>query len=302
MAKNYFTAPLSNITNLKNLQSKTNTKHKPILSDVEKTVLLSHKHSEETEISSMSKYSQKISLYLESLDIEYQFIEKETTFEMRSLLIDWIISCHDKMNLVDDTLHFSIFLCDRFLSDRPIPSSRLQLVGITALFIAAKYEEVICPDLNSFILLADKNYTEVDLKKAEKYMLYALNYDLKFVNPLFFIRRGSKANNYERKTRKMAKYFLELMCLYKDFYQFKKAVIGTTAMYLARKICQTDINKNLFFYYSNVYRDQIKECFDKLVNLINIDPEYINLENKYNKDSMYRVNIVARMFANEYFN
>lgn len=297
-----FVAPLQNITNTSRFTGKVSRPQKHDLSETERNVLKAHRMSDENEICSMTKYSKNIGLYYEGLDIEHTFVENAVSFEMRSLLIDWLISCHMKINLTDDTLHLSIYLTDRFLSNRAISSSKLQLVGITALFIAAKYEEVVCPDLNSFILLAEKNYTDVEIKKAEKFMLFSLNYEIKYVNPLFFLRRVSKANNYERKTRKMAKYFLELMTLYKDFYSFKKSVLGTTAMYLARKICQTDINKNIFFMYANLERSEIKECFDKLVNLINNEPEYTNIETKYSISGMNQVNMIARAFAKNYFN
>jgi G2/mitotic-specific cyclin 1/2 len=149
--------------------------------------------------------------YYESFDKVFNFIEKDITYEMRSLLADWIISCHEKLDLSDDTLHLSIYLIDRFLSGRQIALNKLQLVGITALFIASKYEEVSCPDINSFLTLSDRSFDQNDMKKAEKFMLYSLDYNLSYVNPLNFLRRVAKANNYEAKSRKMAKYFLELV-------------------------------------------------------------------------------------------
>lgn len=296
MTKRAFAEPLKNITN-----RKTGSK-KYTLSEVEKDILLAHIRSDENEICAMSKYSKQISLYYESLDRMYHFEEKDVTFEMRSLLVDWVISCHERISLTDDTLHLTIFLIDRFLNGRSISTNKLQLVGITALFIASKYEEVVCPDLNSFVILADRVYSETEIKKAEKYMLYSLNYDIQFVNPLFFLRRVSKANNYENKTRKMAKYFLELMTLHRSFYSFKKSVLGTTSMYLSRKICQTDTNKNIFFMYSKLDRSEIKDCFNELVKLIFAEPQYANLEAKYSKESMHYVNTLARRFAREHFN
>lgn len=291
-----FTEPLKNITNRRTDAAKTQ------LSEPEKDVLTSHLRSDESEICAVSKYRKQIESYFESLDIIFSFHEKDISFGMRSLLVDWVIATHEKLNLCDDTLHFSIFLIDRFLDGRAISMNKLQLVGITALFIASKIEEVVCPDLCSFVLLTDNGFSEIEIKKAEKYMLYSLEYDIRYVNPLYFLRRVSKANNYERKSRKMAKYFLELMALHQEFYKFKKSVTSTTAMYLARKICQSDTNKNLFFMYSKLDRDAIKECFDLLVKLIFSEPQYPNLEQKYEKASMFSVNIIAREFAKAHFN
>lgn len=291
-----FAEPLKNITNKQANTTKT------VLNASEMEILKSHLQSDKNEICAMSRYSKHIEKYFESLDVVFEFTEKEVSFEMRSLLIDWFIAIHEKLGLCDDTLYLGIFLIDRFLDGRSIAINKLQLVGITALFIASKFEEVVCPDLNSFIELTDHSFSETEIKKAEKYMLYSLEYQINYVNPLYFLRRVSKANNYEKKSRRMAKYFLELMTLHKEFYGFKKNVVCTTAMYLSRKICQTDVNKNLFFFYARLERDDIKECFDCLVRLIFSEPKYMNLEAKYNKEASFYVNVVAREFARNHFN
>lgn len=287
--------PLKNITN-----RRTNTK-KSTLNEIEQHVLDSHTSLDQNEISSLSGYKREIENYFESLDTDTVFVEKDISFDMRSELINWIIACHERLGLIDDTLYFCIFIIDKFLNNRSLSPNKLELVGITALFIAAKIEEVVCPDLDSFVLLLRNNFSAQDLKKAEKYLLFSLNYDLTFNNPLFFLRRASKANNYDSKSRKMAKYFLELMTLERDFYSFKKSVLSTTAMYLARKICQSDVNKNLFFYYAKLEKSDIKECFDLLVRLIYQEPKFLNLEAKYSKGENLQVNLLARTFAKTYF-
>lgn len=291
-----FTEPLKNITN------RHQTTAKVTLSESERDILISHLKSDENEICAMSKYRKQIENYFESLDQPNIFKEKDISFEMRSVLIDWVIATHEKLNLCDDTLHFCIYIVDQFLSERTISTNKLQLVGITALFVASKIEEVVCPDLSTFVLMADNNFSEIEIKKAEKYMLYSLDYNIKYVSPLYFIRRVAKANNYEKKSRKMGKYLLELMVLYKEFNKFKKSVICTTAMYLSRKICQSDTNKNLFFMYSKLDRGELKECFDLLVKLVISEPKYNNLEQKYGKEERFYANIIAREFARNHFN
>lgn len=296
MTKRIFGAPLTNIIN------RQTCKKQIALTEAEQVVLTTHSRAEQKEICSMAKYSNKIMTYYETLDNVFIFKEKDITFEMRSLLADWLISCTNKLSLSDDTYYLGIHLIDRFLSGRSISTSKLQLVGITALVIAAKYEEVLYPDLGCFISLSDQSFTECEVKRAEKYMLYSLDYKLDYVNPLLFLRRAAKANNYEARSRKMAKYFLELMFLYPNFMKYKKNILGTTAMYLARKICQTDYNKNLLFFYSKVDRTELKCCFDDLVKLIYSDPKYENLENKYANTSSFDASHVARAYARKYFN
>ncbi|KAI5148716.1 G2/mitotic-specific cyclin 2 [Enteropsectra breve] len=295
MARKVSLAPFKNITN------RANSKKDTYLSSEEQQVLIKHKENDQRAPCSVSKYSSAIFEHYTNLDKIFEFREVDVTWEMRSLLIDWLISCHEKLKLSDDSLHMCIFLIDRFLSARNLSPSKLQMVGITALVIAAKYEEVMCPDLNSFLSLSDGSFGTDDLKKAEKYMLFSIDYNLEYVNPLVFLRRAAKANNYESKSRKMGKYFLELMLLHKQFAKYTKNLLCATAMYLSRKICKTDFNKNLFYYYSKIERGEIRECFDELVRLIFLDPLYENIETKYSRPSQMEVSVVARQYAREHF-
>ena len=44
-----------------------------------------------------------------------------------------------------DTLYLAISYMDRFLSVQTVSRSRLQLVGVTCMLVAAKYEEIYAP-------------------------------------------------------------------------------------------------------------------------------------------------------------
>lgn len=52
---------------------------------------------------------------------------------------------HMRYHMLPETLWISINIIDRFLSNRTVSLVKLQLVGITAIFIAAKYEEIMAP-------------------------------------------------------------------------------------------------------------------------------------------------------------
>jgi hypothetical protein len=59
---------------------------------------------------------------------------------MRAILIDWLIDVHLKFKLLPETLYITVGIIDRYLSLHTVARSKLQLVGITALFVASKYE------------------------------------------------------------------------------------------------------------------------------------------------------------------
>ena len=60
-------------------------------------------------------------------------------------MIDWLLQVHLRYHMLPETLWIAINIVDRFLSVRVVSLIKLQLVGVTAMFIAAKYEEILAP-------------------------------------------------------------------------------------------------------------------------------------------------------------
>lgn len=71
--------------------------------------------------------------------------QTEITWAMRVTLVDWLLQVHLRYHLLPETLWIAINIVDRFLTKRVVSLVKLQLVGVTAMFVAAKYEEIIAP-------------------------------------------------------------------------------------------------------------------------------------------------------------
>ncbi len=71
-----------------------------------------------------------------------------------------------------ETFHLAASYVDRYLKvKRDIQKSRLQLVGVTALFIAAKLEEIYPPKLSEFSYVTDGACTDDEIVVQELVML-----------------------------------------------------------------------------------------------------------------------------------
>ena len=86
--------------------------------------------------------------------------------KMRAILVDWLIEVHSRFELVPEALYLTINLVDRFLSIKAIPRRELQLVGIGAMLIACKYEEIWAPEV-----LAQLYYMLLLCKYESKWIL-----------------------------------------------------------------------------------------------------------------------------------
>lgn len=192
----------------------------------------------------VSEYVVEIFDYLKELEIstmanpDYMNNQTELEWKMRGILVDWLLEVHTRFRLLPETLFLAVNIIDRFLSTKVVQLDRLQLVGVTAMFIASKYEEVLSPHVQNFRHVADDGFTEEEILSAERFVLAALNYDLSYPNPMNFLRRISKADNYDIQTRTLGKYLLEISCLDHRFIGHPPSQVAAAAMYLARLVLE----------------------------------------------------------------
>ena len=167
---------------------------------------------------------------------DYMDHQDHLEWHLRGVLVDWLVEVHTRFHLLPETIFLAVNIIDRFLSTRKVELEKLQLVGITAMFIASKYEEVLSPHVQNFKHVADDGFSEEEILQAERYVLAALNYDLSYPNPMNFLRRISKADGYDIQTRTLGKYLLEISLLDHKFMGYHPSHIAAASMYLARLI------------------------------------------------------------------
>ena len=190
----------------------------------------------------VAEYANDIFDYLRDLECnsvpnpDYMAHQDDLEWKTRGILIDWLVEVHTRFHLLPETLFLAVNIVDRFLSEKVVQLDRLQLVGITAMFIASKYEEVLSPHISNFRHIADDGFTEAEILSAERFVLATLNYDLSYPNPMNFLRRISKADDYDIQSRTIGKYLMEISLLDHRLMAYRPSHVAAAAMYLARLI------------------------------------------------------------------
>jgi len=152
------------------------------------------------------------------------------------MLINWIMEIHGRYRLLHETLFLCVNILDRLLSHRAVSLQKFQLVGVACLLIACKYEETCTPSVSEMVGLCENVYKPEEIIRAEQYVLKAIGWNLSFPGPMGWLRRGSKADEYEEKARTIAKYFLEAGCLERGLIGIPSSLTAAASLWLARLI------------------------------------------------------------------
>ncbi|TKA76458.1 hypothetical protein B0A55_06109 [Friedmanniomyces simplex] len=220
---------------------------------------------EQWDTSMVAEYGEEIFGYMRELENRmapnprYMDQQTEIQWSMRAVLMDWVIQVHQRFNLLPETLFLTVNYIDRFLSCKIVSLGKLQLVGATAIFVAAKYEEVQCPTIGEIIYMVDGGYNADELLKAERFMLSMLQFELGWPGPMSFLRRISKADDYDLETRTLAKYFLEVTVMDERFVGCTPSFLAAGAHCMARLMLRKGEWSQAHVFYSNYTYAQLKQ-------------------------------------------
>ena len=190
----------------------------------------------------VAEYADEILEYMKKLEREtvpdpnYVDNQWDIDWDARYDVVDWVMKLHKWFRLPPESLFLAVNIIDRFLSRRLVRAKDLSLVGATAIFIASKYEDLYsdCILLQRLLHATNQKFTKSQICVAEKYILAQINYDLSFPNPVNFVRHISKVDDYDPRTRTLAKYLLEVSCLDHRYMKHVPSLVAAAAMYVAR--------------------------------------------------------------------
>ena len=232
------------------------------------------------------EYQDEIIPYLISLENEkrinpnYMSKQNDINEKMRMILIDWLIEVHLKFKLLPETLFLTINFIDRYLQNNQTPRDKLQLIAVSSLLIACKYEEIYPPEISSFVYITDNAYTKEEILNYEIKILGDLEYDITYPTSLRFLEilliklNLSKDNIFINKMM----YLIELCFSKLYFYNFTylELVLSCCLFLYEKNLIMTQNVINCFNLGDNYNKmEKIKKCIFEIKNLV----EYMN-ENK----------------------
>ena len=220
------------------------------------------------------------------IDSDYFKTQPEINEKMRAILIDWLIDVNNKFNFTEETLYLAINIIDTYLSLKKIKRCNLQLLGVTALFISCKQNEIIFRRLKEYAYITDNAYNEQDILNMENDIFQTLEFNILFPSALTFFEILchnfgilDKENKDDKKNLEfnLGKFLIESFYMSDTSLKYYASTIACSAMYIVMKFFkmknyQVCYDKNLFNIKEKITKNNtsniIKECAKEIYSFI----------------------------------
>ncbi|XP_066325411.1 cyclin-A3-1-like [Miscanthus floridulus] len=167
-------------------------------------------------------------------------VQFDVSPNMRAILVDWLVEVAEEYKLVSDTLYLTVSYIDRFLSANALNRQRLQLLGVSAMLVASKYEEINPPNVEDFCYITDNTYTKQEVVKMESDILNVLKFEVGNPTPKTFLRmfiRSVQEDNNKYTSLQLeflGGYLCELSLLDYSLLRFLPSLVAASVVFVAR--------------------------------------------------------------------
>ncbi|CAD8091308.1 unnamed protein product [Paramecium sonneborni] len=181
------------------------------------------------------EYQQEIYEFLnqreqESYGFQLSINERKINETMRNTIIRFAIKQAKLYNMKSETLFQTVDLIDQAIQHLNPEAEKMELIAITCLFIATKYEEIYPPPLDA--LLRGTKLRVREVIEMEKLILYKLNFNVTSNNTLIWLQLIGELLGCNKRfmdlINQRSMYLAELSLSNDRFLSMKKSTIALT--------------------------------------------------------------------------
>jgi len=213
------------------------------------------------------EYVDEIYSYLRGLENKFRpkpgYMKKQRDINhgMRTILVDWLVEVAEEYKLNSHTLYIAVGYIDRFLSEMSVNRGKLQLVGVTSMLLASKYEEIYPPAVDEFVYITDNTYTRDQILKMENLVLKVLQFDMGAVTAYSFAERFLKAAAADDRTRHLTQYLMELTLQDGERYlKYRPSVVAAASVCVTLDTLQLPCWSATLQHYTELQPADILGC------------------------------------------
>ena len=199
-------------------------------------------------VQAVAEFAPKITQHLLQEEKKFQLPEsfmnhegQKVTESMRAFLIDWLAELHFRFKMWQETFYVTVSIIDRFLSMEPhLPKDQLQTLGITALHIAGKYEEIYPPELKNLLKISTDQVTKADVINMEYRILFKFQFSITQPSSYRFLERFCRLAQADERHFLLANYFTDLSLMDCRLQKELPSRVAACSLYLALSLCRTE--------------------------------------------------------------
>jgi len=223
-------------------------------------------------------------------DPQYMRIQDDINEKMRAILVDWLIEVHLKFKLLSETLFLTINIIDRYLSKKPLARSKLQLLGVTSLLIACKYEEIYAPDIRDFVYITDRAFSKEEILIMEIDVLKSLEFNVTISSSYKFFELIFLYFNLPEKDICLGRFLLEIFLLDNRINKYNPSLVACTVVYMVMKMKKYE-NYHDVYKFTSFGEIQLKECVKDICFLVDniANSSLQSVRTKFGTKEMYEV-------------
>jgi len=204
-------------------------------------------------------YVEKERLYLS--DPDYMATQANINGRMRAILLDWLFDVHLRHRMRTETFFLAVNITDRYLALKQVPRRRLQLLGVVAIFIASKYEDIDPPKVREMAYMTDNTYTTNEIIQMESVVLNVLEHDVAGTTAAHVFERLQRVNRCDATQRKLTLYALTLAALDLRFLRYTPSHLVSAALLIGNEITdRSPVWSGVLAHHTGYSFDSLQAC------------------------------------------
>ena len=189
------------------------------------------------------------------INSDYFSFQNEINNKMRIILINWLSEVHAKLNFKEETFYTTIYIIDSYLSRKFVKRTKFQLLGVTALYIATKLNEIYIRRIKDYVFITDNAYNEEEIAIMESDICKTLNFNFLIPTSLSFYEIISKKFGLDKDKNiyNFGKFLMQSFLINGKSLNYDYSLISYTVCYMVIRIFEINDYKYFMKNYYNLF-------------------------------------------------
>ncbi|MCL7027316.1 hypothetical protein MKW94_017672 [Papaver nudicaule] len=198
---------------------------------------------------------------------DYMDQQTEIDVHRRRALVEWLIGVQYTLKVPSEVLFLAVHIVDRYLELNLVLPKDLLLLGLSAMLIAAKYEEDYPPAVEEYVTVASGRYNREQILGMEKLLLEDLGWSLTVPTAYHFLVRFIKAAGADKEMENLVFFMAELGLMQYEITRYCPSMFAASAVYAAKlHLEMTPVWNETLEFHTGYSEPEVTECAQKLLS------------------------------------